>query len=99
MIHVYHKIEFGQPAQWPDGYMFAAHVATDDKEEAFRLTNHIGPNWTANTRVWASSTRHRSTSVGDMMVDADEKVWKVSFSGFTQFERPSQPPIVADSDL
>ena len=46
-----------------------ATVDTTDLEEAFRLTNHIDSDWQGNPKVNAIAGIHRSTSVGDVIVD------------------------------
>ncbi len=46
-----------------------ASVDTNDPQEAFQLTNHIDSDWTKNPKVRALEGRHRSTSVGDLIVE------------------------------
>jgi hypothetical protein len=46
-----------------------ATVDTTDPEEAFRITNHIDSDWTQNPGVRALEGSHRSTSVGDLLVE------------------------------
>ena len=46
-----------------------ASVDTNNPQEAFQLTNHIYSDWTKNHKVQALEGRHRSTSVGDLIVE------------------------------
>lgn len=78
---------------WVDGYKpmpmnynVVAVVDTDDLEEAFRLTNSIDCPWQENSGVDSMLESARSTSVGDVMVDDNDKVWLVAGMGFTEVE-------------
>ena len=46
----------------------AALVATDDLDEAYRLTNNIDWDWTKNSGVECRTDTPRSTSWGDLML-------------------------------
>ena len=46
-----------------------ASVDTTDPEKAYRLTNHFERDWTQNPGVRALQGQHRSTSVGDLLVE------------------------------
>jgi len=53
-------------------YVHVADVATDDYDEAWHLTNHIDEPWTLNPGVTpVRGVRHRSSSVGDILVLVD----------------------------
>lgn len=78
MIHVYHKIKpdfFSIEFKDLSEYKKVAEVDTDDLEKAFHLTNHISTDWTTNEDVEAVCERNRSSSVGDVMYDAENKKW------------------------
>lgn len=73
-------------------YVLVAEVATDDLDEAYRLTNTIDKYWCDNDGVTVLSFMHkdrkghcgnRSTSVGDVMVH-NGKVFAVASFGFEQ---------------
>ena len=66
-----------------DGYRFVADIHSDDKDEAYRLTNHIDAPWNENIEVNenANFTQFRSTSVGDLMICPDG-IYAVAPSGF-----------------
>ena len=60
-----------------------AEVNSNSLSEAFRLTNHIESDWTQNPGVEAVPGRHRSTSVGDVMI-VDGNRFIVTSNGFQQ---------------
>ena len=68
---VFHAINpnygFGEPPQFPSEYELVANVETTELEDVFRLTNHI--EWEKNSQV-EEVKPSRSTSVGDIVVDA-----------------------------
>lgn len=67
-------------------YVKVADVETDDLEDVFRATNHIDRPWTENKEVTALfSVRARSTSVGDVIVDATGNKFFVDSCGFKEF--------------
>lgn len=68
------------------GYQLAAVVFTDDLDNAFHLTNHVTCDWTENSNVFASSGPQRSTSVGDIVMDADGKMHVCLPFGWQQIE-------------
>jgi len=88
MIKVYHGKNFGQMAlkqtQWPADYELVATVKTDDLEKAFELTNHINSIWMQNPDVTAEPGQHRSTSVGDVMVDESARTWQCGDFGWRE---------------
>lgn len=65
-------------------------------EEIFGLTNHIDTSWTDNKKHIVEinpSEGKRSTSVGDIILDAKkEKVFLVSSFGFTELTHESIDP-------
>lgn len=72
----------------PD-FMFkkVADVSTDDLDVAYELTNTIHGYWVTynGSRLTAYGARLRSTSVGDMMIDAAGKRHVVASIGFEEF--------------
>jgi len=60
---------------FPDFYDKVATVECKDPEDVFRATNHIDSDWTKNPEVIEIFKEGgvRSTSVGDVIVDADGK--------------------------
>ncbi len=84
MIAVYHGPFGVDPAKlnFMEDYNLVAIVLSDDKEKAFEFTNHIEGDWQCNQDVLAMTGPHRSTSVGDIMVDSDYLVWLVAPMGF-----------------
>lgn len=52
-------------------YEMIAIVETENKEEAFMLSNHIDSNWLENKEVTSYVKQARSTSVGDIMQTED----------------------------
>lgn len=60
----------------------------DNIEKTFELTNHIDKSWTENTANVTELEKgagKRSTSVGDIVLDAEkEKIFVVSDFGFTE---------------
>tara|TARA_R100000458_G_C8255007_1_gene231248 strand:+ start:1043 stop:1402 length:360 start_codon:yes stop_codon:yes gene_type:complete len=85
MIDVYHADGlFTEP-------QLVARVYTDSLGQAFKHTNHIDDDWTKSDvlQVFGDDQRHRSTSVGDLMVRhrrrpaKHHEVYLVSGSGFT----------------
>lgn len=77
MIKVYHNPDFMEFVMNETvdlkKLVAVAAVNTQDFEEAFKLTNHIHHDWTTNPRVIAIGDFHRSTSVGDVMEQDNEK--------------------------
>lgn len=63
-------------------YSLVAIVSSDDINDGFKLTNHIEDDWRNNAGVIALPGEHRSTSVGDIIVQ-DGVTHIVSKVGFT----------------
>ncbi len=68
-------------------YRRVAHVAACDMNDAFRRTNHIYSDWTEGSGVTMlyeppGGQTVRSTSIGDVIVDADSVAWGVAVVGF-----------------
>ena len=85
---VYHAVPLGprlagDPWAWfPEDYQLVAEVDTDDVDEAYYLTNDLGKDWWLNEGVTAHLVPCRSTSVGDVLVRPDGKVFTVSRLGY-----------------
>jgi hypothetical protein len=66
---------------YADKYLYYTHVAdvVAPLEQIFALTNHIDHPWTDNPEVvWLTTSRIRSTSVGDVIVSAESgQAWLV----------------------
>ena len=57
--------------KFPEDYEVVAAVEADDIDDVFRKTNHIEEDWTTNEGVIPTKPNGcRSTSVGDVIVDA-----------------------------
>ena len=90
-IRVYHAIpghydwEFNPRDFWPRCYKLVAEVETTDLQEAYYATNHTDMMWTLNPGVKARvpGQRWRSSSVGDILVTPDNRVFRVAGVGFT----------------
>lgn len=76
------------PSGWvnrKDGdYIHVATVEADSLQEVYRLTNHIETDWQQNPGVTPIGNRNRSTSVGDVIVDSEDKESMVASFGFTE---------------
>lgn len=72
--------------------ILVALVDTDDLEDAYRLTNHTGIDWWDQPNVIAL-VKSRSTSVGDVLIDAEGQAHRVEAMGFSPFswELPQEP--------
>jgi hypothetical protein len=108
MITVYHNFKFMKYAldnytterdeRIPLGRVTITAVAlikTDSLEEAYRLTNNIDVGWEHNegVEVIGIAKNHRSTSVGDVLMDKDGAFYVVEpLSGF----RKLSPEEIAD---
>lgn len=90
VFKVYHHktptFGFGPTPEFNDDtFELVAEVVCEHHAETFGLTNHIDHDWTENPEVTALKRQVRSTSVGDVVVDADGKRFRVEGSGWTQF--------------
>jgi hypothetical protein len=74
-------------------YELVAEVETDDLDAVFELTNHIDRNWTENARVTAKAARPRSTSVGDVLRDANGGFHVVASVGFAPLPLNAVPEL------
>ena len=63
--------EDSQGPKFPEEYRAVAAVEADNLEKVFEKTNHIDQDWTENEGVIPMGSRHRSTSVGDIVVDGE----------------------------
>jgi hypothetical protein len=78
---------FADAKRWPSGFTLVASVEAPAMEAVFELTNHINHDWTTNAGVTLFAPGpHRSTSVGDVVVDADDHAWMVAGIGFVKIE-------------
>lgn len=76
----------------PDGWMNRkdgdyVHVATVDADglgAVYEKTNHIESDWQQNRGVMPIGNRNRSTSVGDVIIDTNDKAHMVAPYGFTE---------------
>jgi hypothetical protein len=80
MFEVYHAKQplfgFGPEQSFPADYEKVAEVEVKNNpdlpaavEEVYFLTNHVDRDWTTNPGVKAIGNRHRSTSVGDVVIN------------------------------
>ena len=86
---VYHAKEptfgFGEKPIFPEAYEKVAIVECEDLEDAFRATNHIDTAWTKNPEVVETfKARVRSTSVGDVVVNANGREFYCDMVGWTE---------------
>jgi hypothetical protein len=76
-------------------YKKVATVHRIDLDDAFRYTNHIDCSWTENSCVTAEPGRHRSTSVGDIMIAQDtegkKRMYVVASFGFDELHNVAVP--------
>jgi hypothetical protein len=65
-----HSFQVADVVEFNDeNYKLVAEVDAENIEEAYELTNHISQPWTKNKGVRVQGDgRHRSTSVGDVIV-------------------------------
>ena len=89
MLKVYHAVDpkFGMgevKQEFPADYELVATVETASVEEAFRLTNHIDGDWRYNEGVKPTELARRSTSVGDIVVDMNGRIWECASCGWTE---------------
>ena len=69
--------------KYPEDYKKVAIVECNDLEDVFRLTNHIDEDWTTNPEIIETfGDRFRSTSVGDVVVDANGVVNRCDMIGW-----------------
>ncbi len=75
-------------------YHCVAEVATDDPDEAYRLTNTIHESWWVHPKVrFFGSLEHgmkgaRSTCIADVLERENDELLVVSRFGFTDLARP-----------
>ena len=88
---VYHAKEptfgFGKELSFPMDYDCVAVVESETLGDTFRITNHIEENWEKNPEViLLKKHNNRSTSVGDIVEDADGKVMRCEMCGWKEIE-------------
>ena len=88
-LEVYHNPNFNDVydsgGKFPriENCQHVATVATCDIDEAYRLTNHIEQSWTENAGLSVhNGIRHRSTSMGDLVVDSRGETLVCAASGW-----------------
>ena len=69
---------------FPAEYKAVAAVEADDIEEVFEKTNHIDYDWTENNGVVPIGSKHRSTSVGDVIQDSKGRTLLCASSGWKE---------------
>ena len=72
-----HEVKF---PEFANDFNYVAEVDTNNKDNAYILTNSINSYWGDNKKVEAYG-KNRSTSVGDVMVTEDG-IYAVGMSGF-----------------
>jgi len=77
---------FGPHPRWPEGYRLVAEVDAKGLEEVFGLTNDLGHGWTLNPGVRGLVPRQRSTSVGDVVVGPDGRIWRCEPIGWSEIQ-------------
>jgi hypothetical protein len=86
------------PNQWP----VVAIVQANDLEHAYQLTNHIDEDWTQGPAVqWlqADPEGHRSTSVGDIIVDPSGLAYAVANVGYTLVAHLEPPAVPVEPEF
>ena len=64
-------------------YLKVARVLAGSLEDVFHATNHIDSEWTSNPLVEVlNGMKHRSTSVGDYVVDEEGNTFVVKAMGW-----------------
>jgi hypothetical protein len=90
-ITVYHNTRFLDRMSWQWGedvfpmrcdLVEAAQVFTNDREEAYWLTNSSDQPWLINNGVDPTGLSKRSTSCGDILIGEDGVAYLVSAIGF-----------------
>lgn len=76
-------------------YREVAHVDCGGIDSVFPATNHIDWDWTANEAVLVHADRCRSTSVGDLVLDADGEVHVCATAGWRQLEAEAKDSFIA----
>ena len=89
---VYHAINptFGfsktQP-KFPEDFKKVAIVECYNMEDVFRVTNHIDESWTKNPEVLeVIGVGNRSTSVGDIVIDSDNRKFYCEITGWQEIK-------------
>lgn len=92
----------GKPQKFPKEYTPVAVVEAVDVDDAFRLTNSIDQYWANNREVekllathnfgWAHRPGLRSTSVGDVVVDAKGDIHRCAMAGWKRIGKVGDLP-------
>lgn len=87
MAKVFHAINptfgFEKQPQWPEEYRLVAETETDDLQQVFALTNSIEYDWWLNS-VKSLVGSCRSSSVGDVVVTSEGKIWRCDMMGWSE---------------
>ena len=67
--------------EFVNDFEYVADVESNNMDDAYRLTNSIEFYWGDNEEVEEHGSRHRSTSVGDILV-CEDGIYAVAMSGF-----------------
>lgn len=67
--------------EYKNDFEYVADVESNDKNVAYQLTNSIESYWGENDGVEEYGEKHRSTSVGDIMV-CEDGIYAVDTCGF-----------------
>lgn len=92
-FNIYHAKEptfgFGEQPKFPEAYDKVAIVEAESMKDTFRITNHIDEPWTDNPEVVKMyKERVRSTSVGDVVEDADGDFYLCANVGWEKMDAP-----------
>ena len=87
VFHVIHPtFGFGTDPVWPTGYIEVVRLSAENAEDVFRVTNTIDSPWWKGNKgfFFLVLPPLRSTSVGDVAVDADGRVFRFEMVGVTE---------------
>ena len=79
------NFDIENPANFPDGFRKVAIVECEGLEDVFRITNHIDHSWLTNPEVLWHVPTSRSTSVGDVVEDENERLHLCDICGWREF--------------
>ncbi len=85
-FRVYHIDEFGKrDAEFPEDFSLVAIIAAEDLEGVWKATNSIESPWTENIECYdVFGGSHRSTSVGDVVVDEEGTTFLCDIVGWKE---------------
>lgn len=70
-----------EPINFPEEYTLVAIVETNDVDEAYKMTQHLGLNWGENPKVTLINPS-RSSTYGDVFVNDDGVEWFCDLYGW-----------------